>query len=245
MKQLYFAISIAIIFLLTSCGSLMLDKELVYKTNQSIQLVDIGIKKNELLKSQFNPLGGVQLKENIAVNISVHDFSKSQFKVYQQAAKLQNKKVLLKYVDSLELKPVFIRVSVKDRVGVLKALKSSTNLELLNYIKSKPKSSIVMETAMVMPSQWMREYANSKGLFIVTNNNGGLDLGMYLEDGSERTISCSDATVFSYKKLSFCWEENNRGAVILQNFVAQGTSCGKGSSKKYENVVSNQYSFKY
>lgn len=245
MKQSKIAILIAAFLLVSSCGVILLDKELKHKTNQQVQLADIGEKKTGVLKSEFSSLGSVLLEEKVSVTAIIHPFTKSLFKTYQKASRGQNKNVTLRYIDSIKEKPLFVTLVVKDKVAVLSQLSQNDNSNLFKYIESKPKASIIMETSVVLPMEWMSFIPNSTSLEIISNNFGILELQMQLTDGNTKIIPLSNIIVFAYKNYSFCWTENNRGGIVLQNFVESGGACGKNASKKYHKIKEEQYSVRY
>ncbi|MGJ8733396.1 MAG: hypothetical protein ACSHW4_09630, partial [Cellulophaga sp.] len=133
--------AVVVLFLITSCGS--------YKTKQqiySITFPELGsiVKNNGALwYASSTEVGVPSYKKEIRIKTQFIPFTKSSYKKYKGVVGRLEKESAISYVDSILIKPKYMRLELSNKVELATILNSESNVEVANYLKTDDNYAIV------------------------------------------------------------------------------------------------------
>jgi len=215
----------------TSCKSISINKETQKITTQNIQLGTVGEQKSFLLEQDYNHTALPNYKTPIKVFVNALNFNKSTFKAFTNAKINQTKKVTINYVDSLEIKPKYLKLDIADRVAVLNTLNSKTNKDVFQFLKNKDESHIVTSISLALSNTDIKAVSNADEVFLEVTGIKNYALKLYKDKTVKQTILFSDSVVFSYKTSSCCWKQNDKYQLKVVDLAEGGNDCPNQSYK--------------
>ncbi|MGV8947178.1 MAG: hypothetical protein ACOH1N_12165 [Lutibacter sp.] len=230
--------------ILTSCKTVVVNKQTQKIAFSALELATIGKTKPNLQINNFEINAIPQLNQKIRITSKVLPFSRTTFKAYKRASKLQGKKVTIKYVDSLSQKPTFAVLKIVDQVTLLQELNAEYNSTVFNYLKTVPKASIITSISMAFEPSILEEINQADELYLSNIKFKKYELELYKNKKLHKTIELTKGTVFTYELASFCWGKT-RYQPILVNIISEHSKCENSTYNSYQLAEKEKHSIKY
>jgi len=233
MKPTYVTMLLA--FVLFSCAPL---RNLQDAKLDAPILGAIGKENKSIVNKNFQQIGQPTMVNPVAISVQEIPFSKSAFKEYRNHKTERGYKVDLVYVDSLPVKTKYLRLEIKDKIGLMAMLNNSTNEEVRSYLEKDKDCRIVSSISLYMPSIERDMLGHAPEVFLSTNNNGSLQIE--LVNGRERQLlSLPEDEIFDYGVMGFCWGEDIYGNARIETLNDRG-GCPYRTEKSAQKLGDNK-----
>ncbi len=194
----------------------------------------IGKENTSFLNKNFQQIGQPTLAHSVALSVQEIPFTKSTFKEYSVLKTQKGDKPTIVYVDSLPVKPKYLRLEIKDKIGLLTVLNDDTNSEVRSYLEKDADCRIVSSISLYMPSKEGDELAHAAEVFLGTNYNGSLQIELI--NGKERQMMIlPEDEIFDYSVMGFCWGEDIYGNPRIETLNDKG-GCPSGTEKSAQKL---------
>ena len=151
---LYTITIIGVLLLVCSnCKTVSVQQDTQKVTTNSKILGTVGVQKDFVLEQSYNNTALPIYKKRLKVEVTSVVFNKATYKAYSHAKALQNATVSIQYVDSVRVKPQFLKLELTDRVEILNALNGKSNQDVKSYLQNKEQSHIVSGISMALNQQ--------------------------------------------------------------------------------------------
>jgi hypothetical protein len=128
------------------------------------------------------------------------------------------------YVDSLPVKPNYVRLELSDMIALQTLLNGEGNQEVRSYLATDRDQKIVSSLSFMPGPELTKEIGEAEGLFLVRSKNGPLALEIW--KGRERTVRQLPANAgFAYDLVGFCWGTDRYGKAEIGAIVPNGEAC--------------------
>lgn len=233
MKPTYATMLLA--FVLFSCAPLRNLQDA--KLNAPI-LGAIGKENKSLISKNFQQIGQPTLARSVAISVQEIPFTKSTFKEYSVLKTQKGDQPNIVYVDSLSVKPKYLRLEIKDKIGLLAVLNDDGNSEVRSYLEKDADCRIVSSISLYIPTKESNGLAHAAEVFLGTNNNGSLQIELI--NGKERQmVILAEDEIFDYSVMGFCWGEDIYGNARLETLSDKG-GCPNGTEKSAQKLSDNR-----
>lgn len=226
---------------LVSCGILP-QKDSFHQTTTPIELGDVGIKKKTIRKTIFQNFGVPKYSKKIRVSVITKPFTKVIYKKYNQVNSLQKTIV---FNDSIQPKPTFIEISIKDKIALVTALNDDN--QVLNYLKKSSDAKLVASIRLVADSSIQNRLEQAEAFYLQTDKHKKQWLRLYRDDKEIDKIDLLQNTIFEYQLSSFCWKITSRRKIVIATLINDGNTCDyptKGNTQELEEELDKD-SFKF
>lgn len=196
----------------------------------------VGSFQDDIISSNFNEAGVPEFEGKIKLSVEKVFFNKQTLKQYNN--KTLNKKNVLRIVDSLDLKPSYLKLEISDKVGLVNTLNNAKNKELKNYIEVTRDKNILTSVWMYFPMKFSNIMENAKELYLINNNKSSYSIEALNMDNTRQILSFKEGTAFGYNFSGFCWTENNKHEAVIATFREVNESCPGNTKKNPEKVTS-------
>lgn len=197
-------------------------------------LTAIGKKDKSLLQTHFKQVGEPHLNEAIAVSANAVPFDKSSFKRYTQAKANRGEQLQLQYVDSLPVKPKYLRFEIKDKIALQSLLNEKENDEVRSYLTKDSDCKIVSSISLYMDERQAELYHSADGLFLSTSADDMLRLELII--GTKKTyVNVPKEEIFDYEVMGFCWGEDVYGRPQIETL--NHGKCPTGTEKNAQKLA--------
>lgn len=229
MKPTYLCLLIAVV--LFSCAPLQKKQE----TKIDMPSIGaIGKEDKSFISKNFQQVGQPILTRSVALSVREIPFTKATFKEYQNLKRQGGNKVDVVYIDSMPEKPKYLRLKIKDKIGLTTLLNSTENIEVRSYVSKDAHYKIVSGISIYMSPTIGNDMLKAEGLFLATDVNGLLRIEV--ANGKERRwVSLSTNEVFAYELMGFCWGEDIYGNAQIET-LNNGGSCPDGTEKSAQKL---------
>lgn len=234
-----------LLIILTSCNTVYITKQQQKIASSSLELASIGIIKPNLQINNFEVQAIPKLNQKIKVNATLVQFSKTTYKAFKKANKLQGSRKKVEYIDSIAKKPTFLILDIVAKVSLLKTLKEQLNIEIVDYLKHSPEAKIITRVSIVFDTAILNEFKNIEEIYLSASMRNKYSLELYKNNILVKTIALSKGMVFSYKLSSFCWGENDKHQIELIKLIDNNTKCNNNTSNNYEKFKSKKAYIKF
>ncbi|MFA5297535.1 MAG: hypothetical protein WC389_04930 [Lutibacter sp.] len=231
--------------ILTSCKTVVVNKQTQKIASSALELATIGKTKPNLQINTFEINAIPQLNKKIRVTAMVLPFNRAAFKAYIKAANLQGKRNVVKYVDSLSNKPMYVALKITDNVTLLEELNGGHNVTIFNYLKTVPNANMISEISMVFDASILSEIDQAEELYLSNVKYKKYDLELYRNGSLHNTIELTKGITFAYKLSSFCWGENGRHQPILVDIIDEHLNCNNNTQNSFQKVIKKKQSIKF
>ena len=209
----------------TSCKTLSVQQERQTKTTQNLQLGAIGVHKNFILEQDYNFTAFPQFQHPIKVKVNGVPFNKTKMKVFENAKRTQNKDIHVKYVDSVKIKPRFLKLEIADRVAVLKSLNSKGNATIFQFLKTKKNAHLITAISIVFDAETTAKLSTAQEVFLEHTGINNYVLKTYENTKEQHSIYFNEGVVFGYQTSNACWKENKKRQLEIVDFVESNDRC--------------------
>lgn len=226
----------------TSCRTLSVQQERQIKTTQNLQLGTIGVHKNFMLEQDYNFTAIPQYQSPIKVNVTRVPFNKTKIKAFENAKSIQNKSVVVTYVDSVKPKPRFLKLEIADRVAVLKSLNSKENRGVFQFLQNKSNAHLISTISVVFDAQIATKLSSAQEVFLEPKGINNYVLKTYDHNNEQDSVSFKQGVVFGYQTSKACWKENKKHQLEIIDLVESDDRCPIDSyrqAKKAQQTLNN------
>lgn len=197
-------------------------------------LTAIGKEDKSLLQTHFKQVGEPHLNEAIAVSASAVPFDRSSFKRYAHAKANRGEAPQIQYVDSLPVKPKYLRFEVKDKIALQSILNEKENDEVRSYLTKDSDCKIVSSISLFMTERQAELYHSADGLFLSTSTDNMLRLELII--GTKKTVvNVPQEEIFDYELMGFCWGEDVYGRPQIETL--NHGKCPDGTEKNAQKLA--------
>lgn len=221
-----------LICLVTSCKSINLTQSSQTTTTQQVHLGSIGLDKDFILQTQYNTAAIPSYKSPIKVAVSLKGFTKSSYKTFIKASRLQSVNVDVRYVDSIAVKPTYLQIDIADKITLVSALNTTENTSVKDYLKNNPSANIVTSISIACNYQDLEAITKADAVFLVESSLKTYALQLYKDRTKTQLIKFNQGVIFGYKTAYCCWQENNRRTLDIVDLVDDQNSCPNTTFRK-------------
>jgi hypothetical protein len=211
---------------------LIVQNESLIITEQAVALGAIGEHKAFLLGDAYNETAVPKYIAPIKVSSSLINFNKRSFKAFQKANIKKTSPFEVKFIDSLASVPQFIKLELVDRVGILNAINSKSNLDVQSYLKLKKDAHIVTAISVYFEEDMMKSIMSVDALFLEQDSAKTFILKGYLGGKLITHLTFNEGVVFAYQTSNFCWRENDKNQLALVDIVERKSQCPNGTYRR-------------
>lgn len=221
---------------LTSCKLVSIGQESAKTLSSKPMLGTVGSYQDDIISSEFTPAGVPEFEDRIKLSVERVFFTKQTLKHYN--AKTLNKEDKLRIVDSLDLKPSYLKLGISDKVGLVNSLNNAKNKDLKNYIEVTRDKTILTSVWIHFPEEFANLLEKAKELYLVNNHKSSYSIEVLNMDNSTQILSFSEGTAFGYNFSGFCWQENYRHEAVIAALREVNGPCPGNTKKNPERVTS-------
>ena len=198
----------------------------------------IGKEDNNLVSRNFRQIGKPELKRAVALSTEYLPFTKSTFRQYKSTMEKNGHRPQVNFVDSIKMKPKYVRLRIKDKIILKTALNDSGNEEVKRYLANDSDCRLVSGILLYLDPMAVDILMNSEELFLQTNKNGSLEIEMV--NGKERQqFFIPKKEIFDYELMGFCWAADIYGNARIETLNENG-HCPDGTEKSARKVEDNK-----
>lgn len=217
--------------ILYGCTTLRTNSTLKYKTENRIMLGVIGSNQNTFLNNRFNEsliLGNV---EPIKLKWSTEAFNKNSFNAFLNAGQAQHIELNLTYIDTTDIKPEYLNISIFDKYQLIKNINNQIDSEDFNTIIEDRDSRIVSSITIALNSNMLNQIINAEEVFLENSGLKNFVITLYNNGKSVGQIPFNEGVVLGYNTSAFCWKQNENYQLEIVDLVEGSESCPRKSYK--------------
>jgi len=220
-----YIILLCLFLVVTSCKTVTIEHSSQSITNKKVSLGSIGLDKNQILEHNYSTTAIPSYEKPIKIDVSKIPFSKTTYKAFTEAQKNQNATIGIKYVDSLDNKPEFLKLDIADKVTLIDALNNRENKNVQKYLSANYNASIITSISIAFDSATINKITNAESVFLIENNLKSYALGVFKNGKIVEYISFNKGIVFTYNSSNCCWQANNAHRINIVDIVAGKQNC--------------------
>ncbi|MEP5339997.1 MAG: hypothetical protein ABJL44_18455 [Algibacter sp.] len=209
----------------SGCKSASILEEPQNTTTQKITLGSVGLNKKFILQKEFNGAAVPKYQQPIKLTAYVVPFTKGKYKSFLKAKALQSSPVSVNYIDSIAIKPQYLRFKIADKVALIGALNGNENENIKRYLSSNSSSNLVTSLSVVFNKPDLKLIQEATAVFLVENGLKNYALQLYKDGVKSDLIQFNKGVVIEYNTSSCCWQEDNRHHVNIVDLVEKYNNC--------------------
>ncbi|MFD0963844.1 hypothetical protein [Pseudofulvibacter geojedonensis] len=221
-KKLFFICILSLFF--KSCKTVVVDAKNSTITQRPVSLLCIGDEEDLLLESNYANNAIVAVNKPVKVIVTTNHFTKKTHKAYTNANSIQSKNINVEYSDSLEKKPIYLSISIADKVSVLDALKEKQNQSLKEYLSLQDNAKLITKISLVVKTVDIEKMQQAEEVFLAPYGLKSYALNLYSKGEIIHRVLFTDTVVFAYNSSGICWKENNKHQLEIVDLVG-GNGC--------------------
>ncbi|MCB4797231.1 hypothetical protein [Neotamlana laminarinivorans] len=225
--------------LLVGCKTTTLQQFNQKKTTQQITLGSIGLSKDFVLQPNYYGAAIPNYIEPIKVMVSAIPFTKQNYKQFLKANKTQKTNVEVHYVDSVNIKPIYFKIQIADKVGVIKALNNTANNDVKTYLSYNKNANLINGISIALTKKDTELLQKADAVFLEMKAHKSIALQLYTENKTSHTIWLSQGVVFGFESLSCCWQQDQRHKLNIIDVISPFTNCPKSTYKSAIRAMDN------
>ena len=208
-SSLKITVLFSLVVMLTACKTISVNQQTQKKTLQHIPLGTIGEQKSFVLAQDYKPTAIPKFQKPVRVQLSLVPFNAATHKAYKKAKVFQNNKTDINYVDSIKVKPKFIRLEIADRLTIINSLNSNENKDVLAFLKNKSNAQLITTISIALNKSVMASLHNADEVFLTKTGINSYGLMLFKDKIKQESIRFKDGVVFAYEASNFCWQEDS------------------------------------
>ncbi|RXG11387.1 hypothetical protein DSM03_11724 [Leeuwenhoekiella aestuarii] len=209
-----------------------------------VELGMIGDLDATVTTKEFQTIGIPQLNQKIRLTPVFRTFNAMDFKAYKKLKGQQSLGFTVNYVDSLPVKPQYIRLKIQDQIAVLDELNATRNENLKNQILTNTSADVVTQVDWVLSETFINQMKAADAIFLSQNTNG-IPLIVISKNDQVSEIRFSEGLVLSYEVSQFCWGLNKRNEPELMAISKPGESCNGDLKRNGNRLKKSKNLFNY
>lgn len=241
MQRIVFFFSLLFIF---SCKTVSVQHETQKTTVNSKILGSVGEQKDFVLEQSYNSITLPKYIKPIKVEAIAVSFSKETFKAFIKSKAVQKTNISINYIDSVKIKPEFVKLELTDIVEVLNSLNNKSNNNIKNYLENKENAHIVTGISLALNKQDLNSIVQADEIFLEHEGLKSYALKTYKNSQLLQTILFNKGVIFAYKASQFCWQEDSKRQLQIVD-ITESSSCPKRTYKSAKNAKKKIDYFKF
>jgi hypothetical protein len=236
-----------LVSVLVGCKTLGLgvSQETQTKTTQQLTLGGVGVDKDFMLQNNYNHVAIPSYNKPIKVSASVMAFNKQTYKAFTKAKALQSANISVKYIDSLENKPKYLKLQIVDNVALITALNNDENTPVKTYLSHKKDANILTSIYLALNTKDLEAITKADAVFLVEKGFKTYALQLYINSVKTETIAFNQGVVFGYAASNCCWQDNKRHQLDIVDLVTQFNSCPNKTYRSAKRAEKKVNTFNY
>ncbi len=210
---------ILLTLVIVSCKSIAVQDRYQQTTKQKMAIGSIGLNSNFILEQGYDNTGLPNYDKEIKVSIKSLPYNKATYNAFSKAAQLQEANFKVNYIDSTEIKPRYIDISIADKVLLIESLNANSNITIKNYLSTQREAKIVTSIAMALPSPLNNSIREGDEYFLSEYGKKSYAIAIYRKGMLIETIPFTDGVIFAYDVSSCCWQENDKHQIAIVDLV--------------------------
>ena len=239
-------ILIPLIFVgLVSCKTMIVQQELQTQTTQNLQLGTVGELKEVLVLQDYNHTASPDYQAPIKLKVNSVPFTKTKLKAFKKAKHAQNKNISVNYIDSVKIKPTFLKIEIADRVAILNSFKGDTNKAVTQFLQYKTKAHLISTISVVFNPDTALHLSNAQEVFLEQTGVKNYVLKTYQNNKQQQSIHFNEGIVFGYQVSRACWKENNKHQFEIVDLVKKNEKCPRKTYRVPKGAKKNLNYYKF
>lgn len=218
------------ILVFSSCNIVRIKDRTYKSSNSSTEIGSIGFSKTIITKNDFFTRSFPKLENKIRVEVNVIPFDKKLIKEYIKKEKFNQNQAKINYVDSLEIKPELVSITILDITGFVNEINSDKNKEILSFLNTTKNSKIVTSIVTTLSSENLSKIKQADSYYLINSQDNKYTLALFKANKKTDIIDLQSGVVIGYQLSKCCWSMNDKGHWYLADFVGENTTC-KGSTE--------------
>ena len=229
----------------TSCKIITVQQENQTKTTQNLQLGAVGVQRNVLWRSDYNPTAFPDYEDPIKLKVSLVPFNSIKHKAFTKSKQTQDQSVQATYIDTIKPKPWFIKLEIADRVTLINSLNSKENTGVFNFLKQQNRAHIVSAISVVFSTEVMAHLSSVQEVYLEQLGLHNYVIKTYNNDLEQQTILFNKGVVFGYQPSRVCWKKQAENKFIIGDLVERNSRCPSTTTKRIKETKKpiNNYIF--
>lgn len=195
--------------------------------------------KDHMLYTSANPMGVPQWSSPLKVQLAQLPFNKAVYSKYasfiQQSAGINS----IVYIDSLPVKPKYLKITLTDHISLTKQLNASKNDNVCSYLENNADYKLVTSLFFTVPDAQIPQLLDAE--FITLEQDAYKEMKLVLHMGKQKKqMDMKSMEVFDYEYHSFCWGEDQFHNKKIQLLTQGNGKCPKGTEKKATKLKRDQ-----
>ncbi len=227
----------SLIFLLSlaSCKTLLVDQESQRRADSLMALATIGEGPTHIMKNNFQPTAFPRLRSKVKLQVEEVTFNKKSFQNYLK--RNPENPFGLSYVDSLESKPTFLKISIADRVQLINELNATDNTSIGDYLSTSKNAKMITAISWAVDQNMRNEVLNAESVYLSNEKGKEYRLVLLDEKHQAKQFSSKKGVVIGYELSGFCWGENEKHEAKIMGLIKEGKACPGKLKKDARRVV--------
>ncbi len=200
--------------------------------------------KGQLWYATAEQVGRPKWKRSLEVTVQELPFNKKSYTTYATYMAKASKMNGIPYRDSLPYKPKYLRLQLRNKIGLTTQLNHSDNSEVREFIKTDDAYKIVTRLDISVPDVLMPQFLGANQVVLKEGQQRGIHL-VLINGKQETTVTFTEVQVFDYEFSSFCWGEDRYHHKRIETLLSGNEKCPKGTFKKAAKVTSDRAYLKF
>lgn len=231
-RNIYNAAVLTVLLLLIGCGK----KGLIGKRSDTENFKEsvpgfasIGEIKKGFFKKEFIVRSIPDLSEPIRMTFKVNPLSKSDSLYISHLSRgylVKNDTLTKRYT---------LTIRIADELALVKEI--NQNNGFLSYLRNLRKLKLLNELKLFFPPETSEIIRESRDCFLVQDRQGIFSLKLIMPDNKWEYLYISKAVLLDFETRSFCWEETNRGKIVVSGLRDAGEVCAGETVPNPEKLI--------
>ena len=214
-----------LLLLFLGCKTLSTNGNGTTYFEHNVHLGHIGLEDPTIFENHFNNTSIPTYSEPLKLSVKPVQFTKKSYKAFVKAQLKQRRAVQVTFVDSLELKPMFLELQIADVTGLVNALNDSENNDVKTYLSNTPNATLISNISIAFNSEILDKVINAESVFLVPSGLKNYGLKVITQEKPDQFISFNKGVVFAYNSSMCCWKENNKHQIQIVDLVNYFNDC--------------------
>lgn len=173
----------------------------------------------------------------LAVKLS---FTKGTYKKYSEEQKKRSLPFSIGYIDFIPEKPSYIYLTIADKVALMDALNTETNIGARDYLRNNTRSSVTTGISIAFSAEDVLAISGADEIFLTQSSPKNYALQLYTDGKPTKAIGLSKGVVFDFDTAKCCWKEDQRHQPKIIDLTT-----GKCPKKSYRDAEKTKQKIDY
>lgn len=239
------SVAILLVFgLLFSCKTVQVNQQTQQTTKTVVELGAVGQVNYKLETNRFQITTLPTYKQKLRVAANIVAFNNTTFNTYAQAARQQNQKISIAYIDSVANKPGYANLQILDKTQLINELNAGYNSTVNTYLQNAKNNEIITGVSAYFNSLDLSKLSQADEVYLVNNKLKKYNLELIKDGRKFATVDMGNSVPFAYTTASFCWKKEN-ATISIVNLTTANESCAKDTYRNVSRLYKKTDLFKY